>query len=659
MEQSIQKLLLRIRPPRVRITYDVETGGAVQSKELPFVLGIISDLYGHQGDRVDFKERKFVYIDRDNFSNVMQSIKPKLNISVSNMLVDQDAKSNKKSDANDTLAVELSFNSMDDLSPANIAKKVPQLNNMLLQHELLIDLSAKLDSNHLLHDMLSKAIADKGLFSKLAAEAKDVTKPCPEMDKLIKESGLCVIEDNDKKSAESSDYLIRCRKMVASLFGGVSDLDGVTNLYPYIMDMVAKIDEKISLQLDEILHHEAFQKLEASWRGVHYVVMNSETGENLKIRLFAATRDEVQDDLERASEFDQSTLFKRVYEEEFGTLGGSPYSCLVADFYIGRKAMDVAFVRKLSQVASAAHAPLLGAASPDMFDLKSYNELHIPRDLKKIFESSELVAWNSFRDTEDSRYINLFLPRVLVRLPYGQNTIPIKEFNYNESVDGMDNSKFCWGNPAYAMALRITTAYAQYGWTAAIRGIEGGGLVQNLPAYTFKTSYGDIALKCPTEVMITDRREKELSDLGFIALCHNKGTDKAVFFSAQSTQRPKEYDLPSATANAALSARLTYMLNVSRFAHYIKMLMRDKIGSFESGDDIQLYLNNWIARYVFLSDQGDQEVKAKYPLREAEIEVVADEENPGAYKAVIFLKPHFQLEELEVSLRLVANLPSQ
>ncbi|QEK38454.1 type VI secretion system contractile sheath large subunit [Candidatus Cytomitobacter primus] len=655
MGESIQKSLLRVRPPRVRITYDVETGGAVQKKELPFVLGIISDLYGHQEERVDFKDRRFTVIDRDNFEHVMESINPKLNLSVNNVLeASKDDKKKKAEGSN--IGLELFFNTMDDFNPVNIVRKVPELNAFLEDHELLVDLATKLDSNNDLNDMLGKAIADKGIASKIVSESKDVTKASAEMDKIIKDSGLFVPDPEDKDSTE----IVKYRKMIASLFRNMTaETTEVAHLYPYMMDMIAKIDEKISLQLDEVLHHEDFQTLEASWRGMHYVVMNSETGTSLKIRIFAATKDEVQQDLERAIEFDQSVLFRRIYEEEFGTLGGSPYSCLLGDFYIGKKPTDVSLIRKISQVAAAAHTPFLAAANPNLFDLNSYNELHVPRDLKKIFENSELTAWNSFRDMEDSRYVNLFLPRVLVRLPYGEDTIPVKGFNYNEAVDGMDNSKFCWGNPAYAMALRITTAFAQYGWTAAIRGIEGGGLVENLPAYTFKTSYGDIALKCPTEVMITDRREKELSDLGFISLCHNKGTDKAVFFSAQSTQRPKEYDMDSATANAALSARLTYMLNVSRFAHYIKMLMRDKIGSFASKDDVQLYLNNWIANYVFLSDQGGQDTKAKYPLREAAIEVVADDSNPGSYKAVIFLKPHFQLEELEVSLRLVATLPGQ
>jgi type VI secretion system protein ImpC len=308
-------------------------------------------------------------------------------------------------------------------------------------------------------------------------------------------------------------------------------------------------------------------------------------------------------------------------------------------------------------VAAAAHAPFISAADPSMFDLDSYTELGVPRDLGKIFESTEMIKWRSFREAEDSRYVALVLPRVLMRLPYGSKTNPVSGMNFEEDVDGVNNSKFCWSNAAYALGARITNAHALYHWTAAIRGVEGGGLVTDLPAYTFKTTDGDIALKCPTEIAITDRREKELSDLGFIALCHSKDSDFAAFFGIQTAQRPKMYNTSEANANSRLSARLSYILATSRFAHYIKVIMRDKIGTFMERYDVSKYLNTWIAQYVLITDNATQSVKASYPLREARIDVVADEGNPGCYKATVFLRPHFQLEELTVSLRLVATLP--
>jgi type VI secretion system protein ImpC len=424
------------------------------------------------------------------------------------------------------------------------------------------------------------------------------------------------------------------------------------------MQSIQKLDETISTQLDEILHHPDFQNLESSWRGMAYLVMNTQTSASIKLRFLQISRKEMMNDLEKAVEFDQSQLFKKIYEEEYGTFGGHPFSCLVADFEFGRHPQDVETLKLLAHIAAAAHTPLLTAASPRLFDMGSFSELGSPRDLQKLFESTELIKWNSFRDMDDARYVALLLPHVLMRQPYGSQTISVEEFNYEESVDGEDNKKFCWGNPAFVMAQRITNAFFLYGWTAAIRGVEGGGLVEDLPTYTFKTSRGDIAMKCPTEVTITDRREKELSDLGFISLCHCKGKDYAVFFGAQTAQRPKLYNTDEANANALVSTRLPYILNASRFAHYLKAIMRDKIGSFMSREEVATYLQNWVGNYILLSDFASAEVKARFPLREARINVLDVPGKPGAYRAVIFLRPHFQLEELTVSLRLVANLPA-
>jgi type VI secretion system protein ImpC len=385
--------------------------------------------------------------------------------------------------------------------------------------------------------------------------------------------------------------------------------------------------------------------------------MNTETSTKLKLRLLNATKKELLADLEKAIEFDQSQLFKKVYEEEYGTFGGHPYSCLVADIEFTRHPKDMLLLEKLAEVAAAAHAPLIAAAHPRLFDLDSFEQLSVPRDLAKIFESLELIKWTSFRNSEDSRYVTLTVPRYLTRLPYGAKTVPVEGMNFEEEIVGTDSTKFCWGNTAFVLAQRITNAFAMYGWTAAIRGVEGGGLVEGLPAYTFKTTDGDIALKCPTETSITDRREKELSDLGFISLCHCKGTDYAAFFGGQTVQKAKTYTTDDANANAAISARLPYILAASRFAHYIKVIIRDKIGSFLTRDDIELYLNTWIAQYVLLNDDAPQNVKARYPLREARVDVYEIPGKPGSYRSVVYLRPHFQMEELSASIRLVATLP--
>ena len=424
-----------------------------------------------------------------------------------------------------------------------------------------------------------------------------------------------------------------------------------------IQAQIAQIDELLSKQLNEILHHPDFQKLEASWRGLHYFVMNTETSTRLKLRLLNISRDELFKDLDQAIEFDQSQLFKKIYEEEYGTFGGFPYSLMIGDYEFGRHPQDMALLEKISNVAAAAHAPFISSASARLFDMDSFTELGNPRDLAKLFESTELIKWRSFQETEDSRYVTLALPHVLLRLPYGPNTVPTEDFKLVEDTDGRDHKKYLWGNAAYALGQRITNAFALYGWCAAIRGVEGGGKVTGLPTHTFKTDEGDIALKCPTEIAITDRREKELDSLGFVSLCHCKGTDYAAFFGGQTTQKPKSYDTDAANANARISARLPYILAASRFAHYLKVICRDKVGSFQTKDTLTQYLNRWITGYVLGTDDAGQELKAQYPLREARVDVADVPGKPGAFRAVAFLRPHFQLEELTASVRLVAELP--
>jgi type VI secretion system protein ImpC len=363
-------------------------------------------------------------------------------------------------------------------------------------------------------------------------------------------------------------------------------------------------------------------------------------------------------DMERASEFDQSALFKKVYEDEYGMFGGAPFGALVGDYEFGRHPQDIALLERISNVAAAAHAPFISAAAPELFGWDSFTELSGPRDLAKVFDTVEYVKWKSFRDSEDSRYVGLTLPHTLARLPYGEDTVPVEAFNFEEDVDGKDHHKYLWTNAAYSFGARLTDAFAKYGWLAAIRGVEGGGLVEGLPTHTFATDDGEVALKCPTEIAITDRREKELSDLGLIPLCHCKGTDFAAFFGAQSTQKPKVYDRDEANANARLSTMLNYILCVSRFAHFLKAMARDKIGSFMERDECERWLNRWITNYCLANpENAGPETKARNPLREAQVVVREVRGKPGCYEAVAHLRPHFQLDELSVSLRLVAELP--
>lgn len=420
---------------------------------------------------------------------------------------------------------------------------------------------------------------------------------------------------------------------------------------------ISAIDKLISDQLNEVMHHEDFQKLEGSWRGLAYLIDKSETGEMLKIRVMNVSKKDMLKDMEKASEFDQSALFKKIYEEEFGMFGGASYGALIGDYEFTNHPQDLALLEKISQVAAAAHAPFISAAGAELFNFNSFTELGEPRDLAKIFQSVEYAKWKSFRESEDSRYVALAMPHILMRLPYGKDNVPVEAFDFEEQVDGTNHKKYLWGNAAYALGTRLTDAFAKYHWCAAIRGVEGGGLVEGLPVHTFNTDEGDVALKCPTEIAITDRREKELADLGFVPLVHCKGTDFAAFFSTQTGNKPKLYDTDAANANARLSSQLQYIMATSRFAHYLKSMMRDKIGSFMTRDDAHTFLNRWINNYTLGDDNAGPEMKAKYPLREARIDVSEIPGKTGAYRAVAFLKPHFQLDELTVSLRLVADLP--
>jgi type VI secretion system protein ImpC len=429
---------------------------------------------------------------------------------------------------------------------------------------------------------------------------------------------------------------------------------------------IAAIDRKLSTQLNAIMHDPKFTKLEGSWRGMHHLVMNSETGTSLKIRVLNITKRELNRDLTKAVEFDQSQLFKKIYENEFGTPGGEPYGALIGDYEWTNHPDDVDTLRLVSNVAAGAFAPFISAAGAQMFGFSDWTELSKPRDLAKIFETAEYAKWRSFRDSEDSRFVSLVMPRVIARLPYGAATKPIDEFSYEEApfdASGaalpMGHHDYCWMNAAYTMGTRLTNAFSQYGFCTAIRGAEGGGKVEGLPAHVFTSDDGDMDSKCPTEIGITDRREFELSNQGFLPLCHYKNTDYAVFFGAQSCQKAKKYDRPEATANAAISARLPYLMATSRFAHFLKVMARDKIGSFMEAGDVERWLNRWITNYVNTNENAGQEMKAKFPLREASIEVKEIPGKPGSYNAVAHLRPWLQMEELTTSMRLVARIPQK
>jgi len=425
--------------------------------------------------------------------------------------------------------------------------------------------------------------------------------------------------------------------------------------------IIAEIDQKLTQQMNHILHHEDFQKLEGAWRGLHFLVNNTETDEMLKIRVFNISKKELGKTLKKfkGTAWDQSPVFKKVYEEEYGQLGGEPYGCLVGDYHFDHSPPDVELLGGMAQIASASHAPFITGGSPTLMQMDSWQELANPRDLTKIFSTPEYAAWRSLRESEDARYLGLAMPKFLGRLPYGSKTDPVEEFDFEEDTDGSDANAYCWANSAFAMATNINQAFKEYGWCSRIRGVESGGAVEGLPVHTFPSDDGGVDMKCTTEIAISDRREAELAKNGFMPLIHRKNSDFAAFIGAQSLQKPAEYDDPDATANAALAARLPYLFASCRFAHYLKCIVRDKIGSFKERADMEKWLSDWILQYVDGDPANSSEAtKARKPLAAAEVVVEEVEGNPGYYNSKFYLRPHYQLEGLTVSLRLVSKLPS-
>ncbi|MFC3863441.1 type VI secretion system contractile sheath large subunit [Alcaligenes aquatilis] len=431
--------------------------------------------------------------------------------------------------------------------------------------------------------------------------------------------------------------------------------------YQTIQAVIAQIDQKMTEQINHILHHPEFQRLEGAWRGLHHLISNTETDELLRIRVMPATKKELARNLKRYKgvAWDQSPLFKKVYEQEYGQFGGEPFGCLVGDYHFDHSPPDVEMLGELARIGAAAHSPFIAGAAPSVMQMESWQELANPRDLTKIFSNTEYAAWQSLRESDDARYLGLAMPRFLARLPYGARTNPVDEFDFEEDTDGASHDRYTWANSAYAMAVNINRSFKHFGWCTAIRGVESGGAVENLPCHTFPTDDGGVDIKCPTEIAISDRREAELAKNGFMPLVHRKNSDFAAFIGAQSLQKPQEYYDADATANARLAARLPYLFACCRFAHYLKCIVRDKIGSFRERDDMERWLNSWIMNYV----DGDptnssQETKARKPLAAAEVSVQEVPDNPGYYAAKFFLRPHYQLEGLTVSLRLVSRLPS-
>jgi len=429
-----------------------------------------------------------------------------------------------------------------------------------------------------------------------------------------------------------------------------------------IKAIIAEIDKKLTDQVNLILHNEKFQQLESAWRGLHYLVNNTETDEMLKIRVMNVSKKELGKTLKKykGASWDQSPIFKKLYEQEYGQLGGEPYGCLVGDYHFDHTPGDVELLGQMAQVAAAAHAPFIAGAGPTLMGMDSWQELANPRDLGKIFAAPDYAAWRSLRESDDAKYLGLAMPRFLARIPYGAKTDPVEDFDFEEETGGGDSTRYCWANSAYAMAVNINRSFKLYGWCSSIRGVESGGAVEGLPVHTFPSDDGGVDMKCPTEIAISDRREAELANCGLMPLIHRKNTDVAAFIGAQSLQKPQEYTDPDATANARIAARLPYLFASSRFAHFLKCMVRDKVGSFKERADMERYLSDWIKGYVLPNpESAGERSRAEKPLAGAEVTVSEIEGNPGYYAAKFYLRPHYQLEGVSVTMSLVSRLPSQ
>lgn len=485
-----------------------------------------------------------------------------------------------------------------------------------------------------------------------SSAAKKIT---PTQDSIL-EQAIVATKQTDRSRAEELMTALVDEAMAGTVTWNKS-------LVKTIEEAIAKLDAKLSMQLSTVMHDDHFKALEGSWRGLDYLVKNTSTSGSMKIHMLQANKRELYKEMDKAPDYDQSLLFKQIYDSEFGMAGGEPYGLLIGDYQFTNSNEDMELIRKVSNVAAASFCPFITAADSSMLGLNSWSELSSPRDLEKVQTSQEFAKWRGFRETEDSRFVTMTMPKVLARLPYGEATRPADSFNFEETERGsklterLEHDDYCWMNAAYTLGARITNAMTKYNWATAIRGAEGGGKVENLPLHVFASDEGDMDSQCPTEIGITDRREAELSKLGFLPLCHYKNTDYAVFFGSQTAQKPKKYDTPEASSNAEISARLPYILATSRFAHFLKVMARDKIGSFMEVEDCEKWLNKWINQYVNANAGANHELKAKYPLAEARVEVAEVSGKPGSYHAVAHLRPWLQFEELTTSMRLVAKIP--
>lgn len=636
MARSSQKFIARSRPPRVQINYDVERYGAVQAVQLPFVIGVMADLSGSPAEALSsIVDRRFLEFDIDNFEERLLSCGPRVAFAVPDTLTGEGE-----------LVVDLVFESMDDFDPGVIAAKVEPLNRLLQARRLMVSLLTYIDGRLDAEDLLAETVSDPSRYQQLAAAPMD-SDFAERIEQAFKPKSERVMEILQAAMTTLADQALRMPLLVAA--------DAAGTLQAFIDDADGKLSEQINL----IVHHPDFQALEGRWRGLHYLVSNSETDELLKIRVLNLSQKDLGRTLRTytGNTWDHSPIFKKLYEDVFGTIGGEPYGCLLGDYYFGHEPSDIKVLGCLAQIAAAVHAPFIAGASPSLMQMDSWQEISNPRNLSKVFTTVEYVAWRSLRESEDSKYLALAMPRFLARLPYGDQTYPVDAFNFEEQIETGSPESYAWCNAAYGMGVCIARAFKQHGWTARISGLEAGGLVENLPLHVFPTEDGDVDMRSPTEVAITDRYEAELARSGLLPLVHRKNSAAAAFISVNSLQKPAQYDDPDITANAAVASRLPYLLACCRFAHYLKCIARDSIGSYLDRSALEQQLNDWIGQYVDPGPATSSELgKVNRPLADAQVVLDEVEGSPGRYAAKLFIRPHYQLEGLTVSNRLIVQL---
>lgn len=629
MASSHQKFIARNRAARVQIEYDVELYGAQKKIQLPFVMGVLADLSGRSEEALPaVADRKLLDIDVDNFENRMAAIGPRVAFGVPDTL---------RGDGD--LAVDITFGSMDDFAPAAVARKVAPLADLLSGRQQLVTLLSYMDGKSGAEELISTVLHDEIGKEDFSRRIESEFRPrTPDARLALEESVRTLVQ-----LAHAHPHLLQD--------------DATTS----IGDIVAALDRKLSLQLDAIMHHADFLALEGAWRGLHYLVNNTETDEMLKIRFMNISKADLGKTLRRfqGTAWDKSPLFKRFYEDEYSEFGGEPFGCIVGDYHFDHSATDVELIGEMAKICAVAHTPFIAGASSSLLELDSWQAFSGVTSSIGGFGAPGYAAWRSLRESDESRYIGLAMPRFLARAPYGAATIPVDDFDYEEDAGDGDHGKYAWCNAAYAMAVNIARAFKLYGWCARIHGVESGGAVEGLPTHRFPTDAGGLDMRCPVEIAISDRGEAELAASGLMPLLHRADSDFAAFIGACSLQKPFEHDDPDANANANLAARLPYLFACCRFAQYMKCLVRDQIGSFKTCAAMERRLQQWIDHYRDADPADSSETtRAQRPLAAAEVHVEEVEGNPGYYAARFFLRPHYQLEGLTVSMRIVARLPS-